>query len=172
MISKHFLKFLRGALFYKALLEMPERSRKHGGARHKSVHRSTARKLKKRQLNRKSRGYNKTMFLQPIRKFESSAERGHAANMNALVGAMNAAHVSARSATRQRLLSQKKSQANPFKLAALKKAKLSAVNELNSLFKRFGKAKFSSSVRKPRGKKNVSMASRSSARVAARQSQQ
>ena len=142
---------------------MPEQSRKNGGARHKSVRRSTARKLKMRQHNRSSRGYNKTMFVQPIRKFKTSEqkridenERRHAANMNALVGAMNAAHVSARSATKHRL-SMQKSQPNPFKLAALKKAKLSAVNELNSLFERFGKAKFSSSVRKPRGKKNVSM---------------
>ena len=143
---------------------MPERSRKHGGARHKSVRRSTARKLKMRQHNRSSRGYNKTMFVQPIRKFKTSEqkridenERRHAANMNALVGAMNAAHVSGRSATRHRLSMQKKSQPNPFKLAALKKGKLSAINELNSLFERFGKAKFSSSVRKPRVKKNVSM---------------
>ena len=142
---------------------MPEQSRKHGGARHKSVRRSTARKLKMRQHNRSSRGYNKTMFVQPIRKFKTSEqkrinenERRHAANMNALVGAMSASHVSARSATRQRLLSQKKSQANPFKLAALKKGKLSAINELNSLFGQM-KTKLSSSVRKPRGKKNVSM---------------
>ena len=124
---------------------MPEQSRKHGGARHKSVRRSTARKLKMRQHNRSSRGYNKTMFVQPIRKFKTSEqkrinenERRHAANMNALVGAMSASHVSARSATRQRLLSQKKSQANPFKLAALKKGKLSAINELNSLLTLFG----------------------------------
>ena len=142
---------------------MPEQSRKNGGARHKSVRRSTARKLKMRQHNRSSRGYNKTMFVQPIRKFKTSEqkkidenERRHAANMKALMASMNAAHVTQRSATTHRLLSQKRSQANPFKLAALKKGKLSAINELNSLFGQM-KTKLSSSVRKPRGKKNVSM---------------
>ena len=150
---------------------MPERSRKHGGARHKSVRRSTARKLKMRQHNRSSREYNKTMFVQPIRKFKTSEqkrinenERRHAANMNALVGAMSASHVSARSATRQRLLSQKKSQANPFKLAAFKQQmkgkKLNTINKLSNLLGSMT-AKFSTVRRTKKSKMAVSPTRRS-----------
>ena len=48
---------------------MPEQSRKNGGARHKSVRRSTARKLKLRQLSRMPKSYFKSMMARSIAKF-------------------------------------------------------------------------------------------------------
>jgi len=75
---------------------------------------------------------------------QQARNRGHAASVNDLIHALNASHVSARSATRQRLLSQKKSQGNPFKLAAFKGKKLNTINELSNLLGRMT-AKFSKS---------------------------
>ena len=66
---------------------------------------------------------------------QQARNRAHATSVNNLIRAFNASHVSARSATRQRLLSQKRSQGNPFKLAAFKGKKLNTINELTNLFR-------------------------------------
>ena len=97
---------------------------------------------------------------------QQAQNRAHAASVNDLIHALNASHVSARSATRQRLLSQKRSQGNPFKLAALKGKKLNTINELTNLFRGM-----TSKVSKSRvGRKNSSKMSLEPTRRSARHS--
>jgi hypothetical protein len=93
---------------------------------------------------------------------KEARNRGHAASVNNLIRALNASHVSARSATRQRLLSQKRSQGNPFKLAAFKGKPLSTVNELSNLLRSMT-SKFST-VRRKKGNKMSLEPTRRSAR--------
>jgi len=88
---------------------------------------------------------------------QQARNRGHAASVNNLIRALNTSHVSARSATRQRLLSQKRSQGNPFKLAAFKGKPLSTVNELSNLLGSMT-AKFSkSTVRRAKKSNKMSL---------------
>jgi len=91
---------------------------------------------------------------------QQARNRGHAASVNDLIRSLNASHVSARSATRQRLLSQKKSQGNPFKLAAFKGKKLNTINELSNLLGSMT-AKFSTVRRKKSNKMSLEPTRRS-----------
>ena len=87
---------------------------------------------------------------------QQARNRAHAASVNDLIHALNASHVSARSATRQRLLSQKRSQGNPFKLAAFKGKPLSTVNELSNLLRSMT-SKFSTVRRTKKGSNKMSL---------------
>ena len=139
MIQKHFLKFLRGALFYKALLEM-----RGGGHGSMKKHRHSG--------------------VRAARLRQQARNRAHAVSVNDLIASMSASHVSGRSATRQRLLSQKRSQGNPFKLAAFKQQmkgkKLNTINELSNLLGSMT-AKFSTVRRSKKSKMAVSPTRRS-----------
>ena len=97
---------------------------------------------------------------------QEARNRSHAASVNDLIHALNASHVSARSATRQRLLSQKRSQGNPFKLAAFKGKKLNTIKELSNLLGSMT-SKFTSTRRAKKSKMAVSP-TRRSARVSSR----
>ena len=95
---------------------------------------------------------------------QQARNRAHVASVNDLIASMSASHVSGRSATRQRLLSQKKSQANPFKLAAFKQQmkgkKLNTINELSKLLGNMT-SKFSTVRRTKKSKMAVSPTRRS-----------
>lgn len=79
--------------------------------------------------------YHRKSGVKAARLRQQARNRAHAASVNDLIHALNASHVSARSATRQRLLSQKRKQHNPFQLAAFKGKPLSTINELTNLFR-------------------------------------
>ena len=87
---------------------------------------------------------------------QQARNRAHVASVNDLIASMSASHVSGRSATRQRLLSQKRSQGNPFKLAAFKQQmkgkKLNTINELSKLLGNMT-SKFSTVRRTKKGNK-------------------
>ena len=95
---------------------------------------------------------------------QQARNRAHVASVNDLIASLSASHVSARSATRQRLLSQKKSQGNPFKLAAFKQQmkgkNLNTINELSNLLGSMT-AKFSTVRRTKKSKMAVSPTRRS-----------
>ena len=95
---------------------------------------------------------------------QQARNRAHAVSVNDLIASMSASHVSGRSATRQRLLSQKRSQGNPFKLAAFKQQmkgkKLNTINELSNLLGSMT-AKFSTVRRSKKSKMAVSPTRRS-----------
>ena len=95
---------------------------------------------------------------------QQARNRAHVASVNDLIASMSASHVSGRSATRQRLLSQKRSQGNPFKLAAFKQQmkgkKLNTINELSNLLGSMT-AKFSTVRRSKKSKMAVSPTRRS-----------
>jgi hypothetical protein len=95
---------------------------------------------------------------------QQARNRAHAASVNDLIRSLNASHVSARSATRQRLLSQKRSQGNPFKLAAFKGKKLNTINELTNLFRSMTSKVSKSTVRRKKGNKMSLEPTRRSAR--------
>ena len=101
---------------------------------------------------------------------QEARNRSHAASVNDLIASMSASHVSGRSATRQRLLSQKRSQGNPFKLAAFKQQmKGKKLNTINELVTAFGKLMpVRSTVRKAKKSKMAVSPTRRSARVSSR----
>jgi len=97
---------------------------------------------------------------------QQARNRAHAASVNDLIHALNASHVSARSATRQRLLSQKRKQHNPFQLASLKQLKGKKLNTINELSNLLGSmtAKFSTVKRAKKSNKMSLEPTRRSAR--------